>query len=559
MWELPSTKQQLQKLHHGDTAVGAGGGEHTLLSFNDDGRDLADLPSAEPRVISVENVFTVGDYLCYTQRTSRGHSEFAWHQITRPRGENREDNPNRRLEIGPRHVITAAKLREVCDLDKEEYSAAWSAASAAVARNVHLRDNAVVEPLQEFPLPLHARAIEPTTPGSATVRLSLAPIAAAPVSFDLRLDSGECTNADTPTGEGGRGQVAKRIERGNNVDDGNNEPVVCGRVWIRAPRNVPSQAAISGDNGHGTITGAGTLFVPVSIAFRPGLARLDGSSPAVVRVYGNYGLENPLSNSAADRSLLDRGVIVAHVHVRGGGELGTFWHDEGRQFLKRNAVTDLHACLETLQGGPSAPTLNDGAGSDTEPVGIVARGRVALQATSAGAVVAAAVVNAAPALVRAVVLEAPFLDLLNSMLDPDIPLVVGERGEWCDPLESQECYFYLKSYCPYYNLQQGLTPPRILEAAHEESSGPFPDIFVKAFVNDARVMFWDPIKYVNVLRSATTGTNVSPNTVDGRGDDPAILLRMRRTADGGHAENHNFAEDTAERALLLAFILSRIA
>jgi hypothetical protein len=127
----------------------------------------------------------------------------------------------------------------------------------------------------------------------------------------------------------------------------------------------------SSSNGDGDGEGDDWVYVPVSLAFRSDLASLDGAAPAVVRVYGCYGVHYPLlplaggfdgldddddqasaaAWSAADLPLLDRGVVVAHVHVRGGGDVGgVYWHEEGRHLLKRNAVSDLRACLEALQG-----------------------------------------------------------------------------------------------------------------------------------------------------------------------------------------------------------------
>ncbi len=216
-----------------------------------------------------------------------------------------------------------------------------------------------------------------------------------------------------------------------------------------------------------------------------------------------------------------------------------------------------------------------------------------LHGFSAGGLVAAALLNEAPHLVAGgVVLQSPFVDLLNSMLDPDIPLVVGERHEWADPLQSQEVYFYLKAYSPYDNLPLLMTRRR--EAG--VSSVMPPHVLVTGSADDARVMFWEPIKYVQRMRqmmqqtvhcSTSSGENDDSRSdalddqplreqgvggaAGGGGDDgggggggggdassAVVLLRMHPASAGGHGANQNAAREAEALAFEQAFILSRL-
>ena len=214
--------------------------------------------------------------------------------------------------------------------------------------------------------------------------------------------------------------------------------------------------------------------VPVSLVYRRDKVHLDGKSPLYVYGYGSYGYPLPLGFSTARLALLDRGIVVAYAHIRGGGELGDPWHDAGKMMLKRNTFTDFIQAVEFL--------LAKGYG-DPE--------RVAIEGGSAGGLLLGAVVNMRPELFRAVLTHVPFVDVMNTMLDSTLPLTVAEYEEWGNPNEA-EAFRYMLSYSPYENLR----------------SGPYPAMLVKTSLNDSQVMYWEPAKYVARLR--TLKTNQTP-------------------------------------------------
>jgi len=208
-------------------------------------------------------------------------------------------------------------------------------------------------------------------------------------------------------------------------------------------------------------------------------------------------------------SLLDRGVIFAVAHVRGGGELGKPWHDAGRLRQKRNTFTDFIAAAEHLI-----------ARRYTASEGLVIEGG------SAGGLLMGAAANMRPELFRMVISHVPFVDVLNTMLDASLPLTVGEYEEWGDP-RSAEDYFYMKSYCPYTNLE----------------AKPYPVMLVKTGLNDSQVMYWEPAKYVAKLRTLKTDTN-------------ALLLKTNMSA--GHGGASGRYDYLREIALDYAFLLTEL-
>ena len=211
--------------------------------------------------------------------------------------------------------------------------------------------------------------------------------------------------------------------------------------------------------------------VPVSIVYRrdkfAAANKQDlGRNPLYVYGYGSYGYSLPLGFSSNRLSLLDRGVVMAYAHIRGGGELGKPWHDAGKMLVKRNTFSDFIAAVEHL----TAADYGDPA-------------RVAIEGGSAGGLLMGAVVNMRPDLFRAVVSHVPFVDVLNTMLDASLPLTVPEYEEWGDP--NNEAYFrYMLSYSPYDNLRPGS----------------YPAMLVKTSFHDSQVMYWEPAKYVAKLR-----------------------------------------------------------
>ncbi|MDP8987893.1 MAG: prolyl oligopeptidase family serine peptidase, partial [Actinomycetota bacterium] len=173
-------------------------------------------------------------------------------------------------------------------------------------------------------------------------------------------------------------------------------------------------------------------------------------------------------------SLLDRGFVFAIAHVRGGGEMGRRWYLQGKLLHKRTTFTDFMACARRLVDERwTSPS------------------RLAIRGGSAGGLLVGAVVNMAPELFGAVVAEVPFVDALNTILDPTLPLTVLEWEEWGNPVESAEVYRYMRSYSPYENVVAKDYPPMLVTAG----------------LNDPRVSYWEPAKWVAKLRATKTDSN----------------------------------------------------
>jgi oligopeptidase B len=219
-------------------------------------------------------------------------------------------------------------------------------------------------------------------------------------------------------------------------------------------------------------TAADGTRVPLSLVYRRDTPR-DGTAPLLLYGYGSYGISIPVSFSSNRLSLLNRGLIYAVAHIRGGGEMGKPWHDAGRMRNKMNTFTDFIAAAEHL----IAPRY-------TSPEKLIIEGG------SAGGLLMGAVTNLRPELFRVVITHVPFVDVLNTMLDASLPLTVGEYEEWGNPQNPEE-YVLMKSYCPYSNLVRGN----------------YPAILAKTGLNDSQVMYWEPAKYVAKLRGLKTDNN----------------------------------------------------
>jgi len=248
--------------------------------------------------------------------------------------------------------------------------------------------------------------------------------------------------------------------------------------------------------------------VPLSIVRRRDTPR-DGSAPLLLYGYGSYGLSVPVNFSSNRLSLLNRGAIYAVAHVRGGGELGKPWHDAGRLKQKRNTFTDFIAVAEHLIEHRYTKT-----------------GRLVIEGGSAGGLLMGAVTNMRPDLFRIVINHVPFVDVLNTMLDASLPLTVGEYEEWGNPQISED-YFYMKSYCPYTNLERKS----------------YPTILAKTGLNDSQVMYWEPAKYVAKLRTLKTETN------------PLLLKINMGAGHGGASGRYDYLR---EIALDYAFLLTQL-
>ncbi len=248
--------------------------------------------------------------------------------------------------------------------------------------------------------------------------------------------------------------------------------------------------------------------IPVSMVWcadkRPG-----GAAPMLLSGYGAYGYPEMVTFSSSRLSLLDRGVIFALAHVRGGGEMGKRWHDEGRMMQKKNSFTDFVACAEHVI-----------ARKDTAP------DRLVIEGGSAGGLLMGAVTNLRPDLFRAVVSEVPFVDVINTMLDDTLPLTTGEYEEWGNPNEP-DAYAYMKSYSPYDNLE----------------AKAYPLILVETSLNDSQVMYWEPAKYVAKLRTLKTDRNP---------------LLLKTNMDAGHAGASGRYDYLKEIAFTYSFILGAV-
>jgi oligopeptidase B len=224
--------------------------------------------------------------------------------------------------------------------------------------------------------------------------------------------------------------------------------------------------------------------VPISLVYRAGQPR-DGSAPCLLYGYGSYESSVDAAFSHIRLNLLERGFIYAIAHVRGGGEMGRAWYEQGRLSNKNNTFTDFIACAEKL--------VADGW---TSPERLVIRGR------SAGGLLVGAATNLCPRLFRAVIAEVPFVDVVTTMSDEALPLTVAEWEEWGNPRDDPAAYQYMKAYSPYDNVHEG----------------PHPAMYVTAALNDPRVGYWEPAKWVARLRATNTGPNpVLLHTETGRG------------------------------------------
>ncbi len=208
------------------------------------------------------------------------------------------------------------------------------------------------------------------------------------------------------------------------------------------------------------------VMVPVSVVYRKD-TKTDGRNPLYVYAYGSYGYSLPVGFGSSRLSLLDRGIVMAYAHIRGGGDLGKPWHDAGRLMQKMNTFTDFTAVVEHL----TAHGYGDAK-------------RVAIEGGSAGGLLMGAVTNLRPELFTAVLSHVPFVDVMNTMLDASLPLTVAEYEEWGNP-NQREAFDYMLSYSPYDNLK----------------AGSYPAMLVKTSLNDSQVMYWEPAKYVAKLRT----------------------------------------------------------
>lgn len=244
--------------------------------------------------------------------------------------------------------------------------------------------------------------------------------------------------------------------------------------------------------------------VPISIMVRKGTER---PAPTLLYGYGSYEISIDPSFSVARLSLLDRGFVFAIAHIRGGGEMGRRWYEDGKFQKKKNTFTDFVAAAEHLRAANWSSS-------------IIARGG------SAGGLLMGAVANLAPETFAGVVAEVPFVDALNTILDPSLPLTVIEWDEWGDPLHNADVYAYMKSYSPYENVDDRIYPP----------------ILAITSLNDTRVFYHEPAKWIAKLRDTARG-------------GPFLLKTEMGAGHGGRSGRY---DSWREEALVLSWILDTV-
>ena len=259
------------------------------------------------------------------------------------------------------------------------------------------------------------------------------------------------------------------------------------------------------------VTAADGVAIPVSVVRRSDVVP-DGTSPGLLTGYGAYEIANDPYFSVARLSLLDRGVVFVVAHVRGGGEMGRMWYDQGRLGRKATTFTDFVAVADAIRGRWVHPV------------------RLGCEGGSAGGLLIGAVLNMAPDRFRVAIAKVPFVDALTSMLDPDLPLTVGEWEEWGDPLGDPAAYDWMAAYAPYDNVR-----------AQE-----YPAILAATSLNDTRVLVTEPAKWVARLRTLVL-------------NDPAtrpILLHTQMSA--GHGGRSGRYDAWHEIAWDWAFLLDQL-
>ena len=255
-------------------------------------------------------------------------------------------------------------------------------------------------------------------------------------------------------------------------------------------------------------TAADGAQIPISMVYRTGMVK-NGANPLLLYGYGAYGISSDPWFSSNRLSLLDRGFIFAIAHVRGGGEMGRSWYDDGKLLNKKNTFTDFIACAEHLIAGH-----------------YTAKEKLVIDGGSAGGLLMGAVVNMRPDLFKAVIASVPFVDVINTMLDESIPLTVIEFDEWGNP-KAEEYYHYMVSYSPYDQVE----------------AKAYPDILITAGLNDPRVGYWEPAKWTAKMRATKTGEN---------------LLLLKTEMGSGHSGASGRYDFLKDIAFEYAFLLDRL-
>jgi oligopeptidase B len=249
--------------------------------------------------------------------------------------------------------------------------------------------------------------------------------------------------------------------------------------------------------------------IPISVVHLKGV-KLDGQGPLYLYGYGSYGVSLDIFFNSNIVSMVDRGVVVAVAHIRGGGEMGKAWHDAGRMMNKKTTFTDFISCAEYL--------VAHGYGS---------KDKLAIEGRSAGGLLMGAVLNMRPDLFHAAIVGVPFVDIINTMLDESLPLTVTEFEEWGNPKE-KPAFDYMISYSPYDNLEDK----------------PYPNILVKTSFNDSQVMYWEPAKYTAKMRATRS--------------DHHLLILKTNLDPAGHGGASGRYDRLKEASFDYAFLLTQM-
>ncbi|BAZ44725.1 oligopeptidase B [Chondrocystis sp. NIES-4102] len=245
--------------------------------------------------------------------------------------------------------------------------------------------------------------------------------------------------------------------------------------------------------------------IPISVVYKKGIEK-NRKNPCFLTAYGSYGVNYPVYFSSTRLSLLERGVIFAIAHIRGGSEKGRKWYQNGKLLAKKNTFTDFITCAEYLI--KEQWTNNQ---------------QLAISGGSAGGLLMGAVLNMRPDLFKAAIANVPFVDVVTTILDPSLPLTVTEWEEWGNP-QNKSDYDYMKSYSPYDNVT-------------EQN---YPHLLITAGLNDPRVAYWEPAKWTAKLRTLKTDDN---------------LLLLKTNMDAGHGGASGRYEQLKETAFEYAFLL----
>lgn len=250
--------------------------------------------------------------------------------------------------------------------------------------------------------------------------------------------------------------------------------------------------------------------VPLSIVYKKGFVR-DGTRPLLLYAYGAYGFGAPASFSSSRLILLDRGVAYVIAHIRGGDDMGEQWHDDGKLMNKKNTFNDFIDCAEYL-------TREKWTSKE----------QLLIEGGSAGGLLMGAVVTMRPDLFKAVHLAVPFVDVMNDMFDPSLPLTTTDYPEWGNPTNDKAVYDYILSYSPYDNLRRAAYPPMLLTES----------------LNDSQVAYWEAPKFVAKARTLNTDNN-------------AILLKMKMDP-AGHGGASGRYDQLRDRAFECAWLLGQV-